>query len=294
VRLRAGRTAAAAVEQLRDLKNELQTPRNANDEGVVVDQFRKPDIVISLKINAYLGWVQDAEVHVRYLFADAEFSDGLFGERYWHIAGLPVGSSYGTRIINQEIAYQDARLGEAIETLTAWARLGERPGELLALDANVFLQCRPYNEIPWTRLVGADVVRLVLTMPVLDEIEAKKRGQNTRLRRRARLILPRIDRAFGEDDLDYFQVERDGTPMAGVTFEILSDPSGHRRASADIDAEFLDRVEFLQQAAGRPVTVVTADTGMKIRARGRVDGLRRLTVPEEYRLSADEAQDGNA
>jgi hypothetical protein len=78
-----------------------------------------------------------------------------------------------------------------------------------------FLQYRPYNEIPWTSLTGSDEVRLVLTMPVLDEIEAKKQGQNKRLRKRARAILPRIDKASGEEDLDVFQVEKDGRPMAG-------------------------------------------------------------------------------
>jgi hypothetical protein len=249
---------------------------------------------MSAKINAYLDWAQTVETQLRLLFADTELSDGLFGERYWHIAGLPVGSSYGTRIVNQEIDHQSARLDEAIMTLTSWQRLGERPGELLALDTNTFLQCRPYNEIPWTGLVDSDAVRLVLTMPVLDEIETKKQGQNKRLQKRARMILPRIDKAFGEDDQDYFQVERDGTPITGVTFEILRDPPGYRRNSTDMDAEFLDRVEFLQQAAGRTVTVVTSDTGMKIRARGRLDGLKRLTIPENYRLTADEEQDGGA
>jgi len=203
-----------------------------------------------------------------------------------------VGSPHGTRIINQEIDYQEARLDEAIGTLTAWQTLGDRPGDLPAPDANVFLQYRPYNEIPWTSLTGSDEVRLVLTMPVLDEIEAKKQGQNKRLRKRARVILPRIDKAFGEEDLDLFQVEKDGRPMAGVTLEILRDPSERRQNSADMDAEFLGRVEFLQQAAGRAVTVVTADTVMRIRARGRLDGLKRLTLPEKYRLP-DEEDEGN-
>jgi hypothetical protein len=249
---------------------------------------------MSAKINAYLDWAQTAEAQLRNQFADTDLSDGLFGERYWHIAGLSPGSAYGTRIINQEIDHQAARLEEAIKTLTTWQRLGERPGELLALDTNTFLQCRLYNEIPWADLTGSHTVRLILTMPVLDEIETKKQGQNKRLQKRARLILPRIDKAFGEDDQDYFQVARDGKPMTGVTLEILRDPPGHRRSYTDMDAEFLDRVEFLQQAAGRPVTIVTGDTGMKIRARGRLDGLKRLTLPEDYHLPADEEQDGDA
>ena len=134
-------------------------------------------------------------------------------------------------------------------------------------------------------------MRLILTMPVLDEIETKKHGPNKRLRKRARLLMPCIDKAFGEDGQDYFQAEKDGKPMTGVTLEILRDPPGHRRSRTDMDAEFLDRVAFLQQAVGRPVAVVTGDTGMKIRARGRPGGLQRLTVPEDYRLTGEEEQD---
>jgi hypothetical protein len=152
----------------------------------------------------------------------------------------------------------------------------------------VLLQYRPYDEIPWTYLTGSPTVRLILTMPVLDEIETKKQGDNRRLKKRARKILPRIGEAFGDEGVDFFQVQRDGKPMPGVTMEILRDPSGRRRNTTDTDAEFLDRCEFLQQAAGRPVTVVTADTGMKIRAQGHLEGLKRLTLPDKYRLAEDQ------
>lgn len=292
--LRTGHSAAEAVQQLRSLLGQLQRPRNQRDEAIVADSYRELPVGMSAKINAYLDWAQTAEAQLRNLFADTDLVDGLFGERYWHIAGLPAGSAYGTRIINQEIDHQAARLDEAIETLTVWQRLGERPGALLALDTNTFLQCRLYNEIPWTDLTGSDTVRLILTMPVLDEIETKRHGQNKRLQKRVRMIMPRIDKAFGEEDQDYFQVERDGKPMTGVTLEILRDPPGHRRGSTDMDAEFLDSVEFLQQAAGRPVTIVTSDTGMKVRARGRLDGLKRLTLPTDFHLTAREEQDGEA
>lgn len=136
--------------------------------------------------------------------------------------------------------------------------------------------------------IWAATVRLVLTMPVLDEIEPKKWGTNKRLKKRARKVLLLIDRAFAERSREYVDLERDGKRIEGVTLEILRDPPGFRRASSDMDAEFLDRCEFLQQAAGRPVTVITADTGMKIRARGRLNDVRLLTIPDEYRLPESE------
>ena len=174
--LRSGHSAAEAAEQLRSLLQQLQTPHNQRDEAIIADSYREPPVGMSAKINAYLNWAQTAETLLRNLFADTDLSEGLFGERYWHIASLPAGSAYGTRIINQEIDHQAARLEEAIKTLTAWQKLGERPGVLLALDTNTFLQFRLSNEIPWTGLTGSGTVRLILTMPVLDELEMKKHG----------------------------------------------------------------------------------------------------------------------
>ena len=284
MRLRSGVTAAQAADSLTRLKRALQTPRNLRDEAVVDSRDEYP-VARSMKINSYLNWAQTVESQARHLFADTDLADGLFADRYWHIAGLAPGSPYGTRIINQEIDHQDARLSEVIETLRQWQQLRRRPGDLLALDTNTFLQCRLYNEIPWRDLVDTDSVRLILTMPVLDEIEAKKQGVNERLKKRARKILARIDKAFGDDDHGFFHVEKDGKPMPGVTLEILRDEPGYRRITSDMDAEFLDRCEFLQLAAGRPVTVVTADTGMKIRARARLGDLTLLTVPSSYRLT---------
>ena len=245
MRLRTGITAAHAAERLGELRQGLQEPRNQSDEPFVDSRWEYGE-AMSLKVNAYLNWAQTAETRLRELFTDTDLSAAVFADRYWHIAGLHAASAYGTRIINQEVDHQDARLAEAIQTLKQWQELGERPGALLALDTNAFLQFRPYYEIPWTALAGMDRVRLVLTMPVLDEIEAKKQGSNVRLKRRARRILPRLDKAFGDGGRLFFEVEKDGTPMAGVTLEILRDPPGHRRSTTDIDAEFLDRCELLR------------------------------------------------
>jgi hypothetical protein len=49
---------------------------------------------MSAKVNAYLDWVQTAEALLRHYFADTDLIAGLLGERYWHIASLPVGCKY--------------------------------------------------------------------------------------------------------------------------------------------------------------------------------------------------------
>ena len=64
-------------------------------------------------------WAETAEAHLRHLFADTDLSDGLFGNRYWHIASLPAASAYGTSIINQEIV----RLEHTVQGFLDFARL---------------------------------------------------------------------------------------------------------------------------------------------------------------------------
>jgi hypothetical protein len=283
--LRTGVTAESAIQALSERRQRLQDPRNAFDEPVEVPS--KPGVFLSARINSYLAWVQDTETRLRELFADTELVGGLFWDRYWHIAGLPIGAPYGTRIINQELDHQAARLASAIERLTRWQKLGEREGELLVLDTNSMLEFRPFYELPWREILGSGPI--LLTMPVVDELEAKKRGTDKRLRKRARNLLPRIDMAFGETDQTLVPVLHNDKPQPGVTIEILRDEPGQYRPTTDKDEAILDRAEFLQQAAGRPVIVVTWDTGMKIRSCGRSDGLKRLTLPEKYRLKdADE------
>jgi hypothetical protein len=290
MKLRHNKTVTYAIVRLEEVKQALGRPESVI--ALEMDVERYPE-VLAAKVRSYLSWVSTAEERIRDLFADTDLVEGLHEDRFWRIGQLKEGWVFAPNIITDEIKHQRHRLTEAIETLRKLSDLGDRPGELLALDTNAFLQYRPYDEIPWRELLRAEHVRLILTMPTLDEIEAKKQGSNPRLKKRARKILPRIDKAFGGDSNEFVQVERGGKPVNGVTLEILHDPPGHRRTSTDMDEEFLDRCEFLHQATGRPVIVVTADTGMKVRARGRGEaaGLQVLTLPEEYRLKGDDEND---
>lgn len=121
MKLRSGVTAAQAVDALTTLRQSLQSPRNLRDEAAVSALI---EVAYSPKINAYLDWAETAEKQAQILFSDSEFADGTFTDRYWHIAGLGAGTSYGTRIINQELESQNARLGQAIATLSQWQQLG--------------------------------------------------------------------------------------------------------------------------------------------------------------------------
>ena len=81
-----------------------------------------------------------------------------------------------------------------------------------------------------------------------------------------------------------------GSPVelgAGVTVEVTRLPvvtvDPYRRP-ADADTEILDTCEALTVYSGRPVSVITGDYGMRLRASAREISV--IPMPEELRLSA--------
>jgi predicted ribonuclease YlaK len=68
-----------------------------------------------------------------------------------------------------------------------------------------------------------------------------------------------------------------GTGTRPVMIELLIDDPDHERLP-DTDAEIVERCVGLQSSAGREVTVVSYDTGLRLRARGR--GIAPLVLPD--------------
>lgn len=284
MKLRADKTVGFAIGQLREIKQALGTPRTANAHPT----SRRYAEELATKILLYLNWVSRAERQIRDTFSDADLVDGLFGDRYWQIGKLTEHSSFAFGIVSDEIRYQEQRIAEAIQKLLEWRKLDRRSGELLILDVDALLACRPYDQIPWTALTGSARVRLVLTTPVIDALEIAKQCDNRHLKERAGQLLSRIDAGFGNSDAEFIQVEQDGRDAGEVTLEVLHDDPGYYQAGADSDEAILDRAEFLQQATGRAVSVVTTSTRLKLRSRVRTGKLKRFILPKEFRTEEDD------
>ncbi|WIX92516.1 hypothetical protein [Amycolatopsis sp. DG1A-15b] len=74
-------------------------------------------------------------------------------------------------------------------------------------------------------------------------------------------------------------------PAGQITLEILGEDDEHQRRT-NSDSEILDRAQFLGQVINQPVTIVTADRGMRVRGRAR--NLTVRTLPDTYRLPLDD------
>jgi hypothetical protein len=130
-------------------------------------------------------------------------------------------------------------------------------------------------------------------MVVVDELDRLEESSNRDVRWRARYTLAVLDRVLGDSDAgrlrarDDTGVETGLIPKGEVTVEIVFDPPGHLRLPI-ADDEIVDGALAIQTLAGRPVTMITYDTGQAHRARMR--GLKTLKLempkdPEPQRTS---------
>jgi predicted ribonuclease YlaK len=193
------------------------------------------------------------------------------------------GEKLLNRLVGEELVFQvghpgisadGGRLGEVTARLRTLAGLAARPGSTCLLDTNALLHYTRFDQLPWPQRLGQELVRLVVPLAVVDELDGKKYARREEFQQRSRELLALIDGYVTASPPAGYSTVRDG-----VTFEVLPDEPGHHRMPSN-DQEILERCEFLHQVTGRQVTLITADTGMRINAQAR-----RINV---FKLSAED------
>lgn len=179
-------------------------------------------------------------------------------------------------LISAEVTAQAAILKDTVQQLKQFARLKGTPGKILLLDTNSFMHCTLFTAVDWLVEFNAVMVRLIVPLLVLDELDDKTFSGNNRLAKRADKVLREFDKFIDDIVLTSFAMISDG-----VSLEVLVDEDDHRRR-ANHDTELLDRAEFLSQVTEVPITVVTTDRGMRIRGQAR--GLAVQQMPDHLRL----------
>jgi rRNA-processing protein FCF1 len=271
MRLRHGATVGQAIQALDGIIQESLQTRNIGAQA------------LNVKLNSYLNWVYGAQTRLRSIFADTKLEDSLLSRAYWHVsmASIPPSPELG-RLVDEELIFQaghpgvigdrGGRLGEAADHLRALRRLADRAGSICVPDTNALLHYTRIDQLPWPERIGQPVVRLIVPLAVIDELDSKKYARREEFQQRARELLTLIDLYETATPDAHAQLRE------GVTFEVLPDESGHFRA-ASTDQEILERCEFLAQVTGSPVTLVTGDTGVRINARAR--GIEVIKLGEE-------------
>ena len=231
---------------------------------------------IESRRNDYLNKVERVEETLRYCFSDPARWTGLRGERHWMICSLSPSSPTLARLITEEAEEQQRYLSGLADQLDRFAsRLDAAPGDLVVLDTNVLLHYHPPWQVKWDEVLGSQApVRLVLPLRVIEELDMAKYRDRDKIAQRARDLLSQLWKVLEPSKGGPAALE--GRP--GVTVEVFLDDEPRRR-TLDADAEILEQCRTLR-AVGGPVSLVTADTGLSIRAVAL--GIPVVPMPDKY------------
>ncbi|WIX83764.1 PIN domain-containing protein [Amycolatopsis carbonis] len=232
------------------------------------------------KLWTYLEWVRKAERTLSGIVSPVTASEILDWDGYQQLMAMApawaavVGSNPPERILHalvtDEIARRVAALEAARTDLSDYkSRWCSGFAETVVLDTTVYLSYEDkLDDVDWRRILrhdGIDEVCLAVPTIVLDELDSTKSDD---LRGRASYSLAVLDRVL-----------RDGgelrKPPVRVEVKMLSEPIGHRRLPIN-DQEIIARALVLQTLASNPVTLLTCDTSMALRAREA--GLREIKL----------------
>lgn len=239
----------------------------------------------------YLAWADNSARVLDSLVTEADIARLVLTPRWELLLTQFTATGRTVAVLNVEIDRQiklfekaEAALAERIE---AWSD----PGLFVALDTSVFINAAKIEEIDLHAIIrshedgyaklkgGNDRVHALVPLVVVDELDRLKDSGKSHTRWRAGYTLAVIDRLFWRPDFRPVLYERpvDFHPEA-ATMELLMDPPGHRRLQ-DEDDEIVDRLVHVQPLTARPITLITYDTGMSMRARHA--GLEVIKVSRE-------------
>ena len=156
------------------------------------------------------------------------------------------------------------------------------------VDSNLFFQCRPLDQLDWTPWAGSQEVRLIVSGPVLREIDYRKNKGNDRVGKRARAA----SAMFRELAPEGQKVVRDGTPRV----ILFVDPRHNYRPELQGRLDYQERddqlvgtaYQFSRDHQGADVRLLTDDTTPLLTARSL--GLTADRIPENWLLQPESTE----
>ncbi len=209
------------------------------------------------KRSDYIRWATNTEAQLASVLQPDDARAFFAGPRHRDIASSAPGEHLAT-MIYAEIEANRRDLEDATGYLRAeLARAQRAPGLPIVVDSNVLLQGQPIQDVKWVELLKSEV-RLMMPLRVIEEIDAKKYSGSDRLRKRARTVLPWVNRLFPDGHMGPVRLAPD------ATIEVVRADRPRYRPD-DADEEILDVCQSVARFAGRG-KLMTADTGMRLRA----------------------------
>lgn len=250
-----GVSADATVDALTDQLNRLSTLGTGNKYE---------------QLTQYLQWATQAANRLRSVVSSDDVAFLVLTQRHWVLCGVdPAANEALYTLVNTEIGERRQALQDALDDLRAVRRQWQqRRGSILVPDTNVLLHHKlPLEKIDWQGIASDSMVRVVIPILVVDELDKRKRDREP-IRARARQTLRTLEESFA--DPRWTATLTPGKSTEHASMHLLLDPPRHTRMS-DPDRELIDRTIALGIEASRQVTLFTFDTSMMLRA--RADGV---------------------
>ena len=150
------------------------------------------------------------------------------------------------------------------------------------VDTNLFLQCRPLDQLDWTPRKNFDEVRLIVTRPVLREIDYRKNKGNDRAGRRARSMSAMFRTLLDSGE----KIVRSSDPRVVLSIEphhnyskILETELNYGERDDELIGTIL---EFVQRNPAAEVRLLTHDTIPHFIARDL--NLQTDSIPDDWLL----------
>lgn len=153
----------------------------------------------------------------------------------------------------------------------------------IIVDTNIFIHLKDVQDLPWKELFSqAKAIDIVVTSPVISELDDFKVGRNKRKRNRARLALNQIDKASQEHNM---RLELRGKPLQ-INLVIDTQTSPDWSALPKLDPhKHDDQIVAAAIAFGTDAKIVSFDSGPRISA--RKIGLEAFTPPDTWLLQEE-------
>jgi hypothetical protein len=243
------------------------------------------------RLLAYLDWTSSAVRMLGNQISIADVDRLILTRRYeLLLSGVgQLGGSATERVVNGlvnlELSQRVAAFDEALRALDSQIERWSRPKVFVVADSSVYIESPvKLEELDFAPLceVREEPIHILVPIVVVDELDGLKQSKRQQARWRAGYTLAVLDRIFGVGtevarlrEADSSAVGSGGIPRGEVTMELLFDSPGHTRLPIN-DDEIIDRALAVQSLAGRPVTLLTYDTGQSTRARAAGLKVRKL------------------
>jgi rRNA-processing protein FCF1 len=280
VRLRPGVTVDHAILGLDSEAANVYayTAATSYDTDIVVRSNDARDL--------YVRWSIEAEARlIGSLDRDEVFS--IFSNpRHRDISLMPAGAQLNRSVYAEVGSKRELFESMSRELKETRTRLSKSPGLPSVVDTNFMIHCLRPDQIKW-KSVADDVVRLVIPIRVIEELDAMKADNKDRLRKSSREILGWLESVFTASDTGPVTLRS----HEATTIEILLSERPRHRPS-DPDEEVLDVCHEFQRFVGESL-LVTADSGMRLRA--RAESINVLLMPQKYlKKNSDTSSDGES